>query len=105
MLYLAFQIVLLLSIALLVGVWLGGWVAKWRYDREVAGCLTELAGLRRNYQDVTVDNANLRSKTRQLEKILRKISTPPVDSEYGQFLELRKTLEKTRSEYQGTVPK
>lgn len=100
MLYLAFQIVLLLSIALLVGVWVGGWVAKWRYDREVAGCLTELAGLRRNYHDVTVENANLRSKTRQLEKILRKISTPPVDSEYGQFLELRKTLEKTRSEYQ-----
>ncbi|QQZ28921.1 hypothetical protein HMY34_09230 [Thiothrix subterranea] len=100
MFYLALHMVLLLSVALLIGVWVGGWVAKWHYARESAQCLTELAGLRRNYQDATADNAYLRSKTRQLEKVLRKIGTPPAESEYGEFLELRKTLEKTRREYQ-----
>lgn len=100
MLYLALQIVLLLSVALLIGVLMGGWVVKWYYVRESAQCLTELAGLRRNYQDASADNTYLRNKTRQLEKVLRKIGTPPADSEYGQFLELRKTLEQTRREYQ-----
>lgn len=100
MLYLALQIVLLLSVALLIGVLMGGWVVKWYYVRESAQCLTELAGLRRNYQDASADNAYLRNKTRQLEKVLRKIGAPPADSEYGQFLELRKTLEQTRREYQ-----
>ncbi len=100
MLYLALQIVLLLSVALLIGVLMGGWVVKWYYVRESAQCLTELAGLRRNYQDASADNAYLRNKTRQLEKVLRKIGAPPADSEYGQFLELRKTLEHTRREYQ-----
>lgn len=103
MFYLALQMVLLLSIALLIGVLVGGWVAKWHYAREAAQCLTELAGLRRNYQDATADNAYLRNKTRQLEKMLRKIGTPPAESEYGQFLELRKTLEKTRREYQSLL--
>lgn len=103
MFYLALQMVLLLSIALLIGVLVGGWVAKWHYARESAQCLTELAGLRRNYQDATADNAYLRNKTRQLEKVLRKIGIPPAESEYGQFLELRKTLEKTRQEYQNLL--
>lgn len=100
MFYLVLQMVLLLSLALLIGVLAGGWVAKWYYVRESAQCLTELAGLRRNYQDAIVDNAYLRNKTRQLEKIVRKIGIRPAESEYGQFLELRKTLEKTRREYQ-----
>ncbi|OQX13107.1 MAG: hypothetical protein BWK73_13165 [Thiothrix lacustris] len=89
-----------LSMALLIGGLLGVWVARWHYAREVAQCLTELAGLRRNYQDARADNAYLRGKTRQLEKVLRKIGTSPADRDYGQFLELRKALEKTRREYQ-----
>jgi len=92
--------VLWLSIAVLSGALLGVWVVRWHCAREAAQCLTELAGLRRNYQDARADNAYLRDKTRQLEKVLRKIGTPSAASDYGQFLELRKTLEKTRREYQ-----
>ena len=36
---------------------------------------------------------------------MRKIGTPPSDTEYGQFLQVRKTLEKTRLQYQGLLDK
>lgn len=98
--YLAIQIAVYLTIAVIAGAMVGWWVARFIYLQQEAECRAELAGLRRNYDDAALENASLRHKLRQLEKVVRKASIPPSDCDYGRFLQLRKALEKTRSQYQ-----
>ncbi len=99
--YLATQILVFLTIAMLVGAIVGWLVTRFVYRQHDAQCRTELAGLRRNYADVALQNTTLHRELRQLQKVLHKISTPPSDTDYGKFLQLRKALEKTRRQYEG----
>jgi predicted flap endonuclease-1-like 5' DNA nuclease len=98
--YLAVQVSSLLVVALALGSLAGWWVARWIYHQATAQCRVELSGLRRNYEDGALQNVHLRNRLQQLEKVLHKVSTPPSDTDYGQFLQLRKALEKTRLQYQ-----
>ena len=103
--YLAIQMSVLLGGAIVVGGLVGWWVARFIYHQAATACRIELAGLRRNYEDSARENVNVRNTIRQLEGVLRKIGTPPSDTEYGQFLQVRKTLEKTRLQYQSLLDK
>jgi predicted flap endonuclease-1-like 5' DNA nuclease len=101
--YLAIQMSVFLSIAMFAGTITGWWIARFIYRQYAVECRTELAGLRRNYDNAARENASLRSKLRQLEQVLHKIGTPPSDTDYGKFLQLRKALEKARGQYEGLL--
>lgn len=101
--YLATQMLVFLTIAMVIGAIVGWLVTRFVYRQHDAQCRTELAGLRRNYADVALQNATLHGQLRQLQKVLHKISTPPSDTDYGKFLQLRKALEKTRRQYQSLL--
>lgn len=101
--YLAVQMSFFLSIAVFAGAITGWWIAKFIHGQYAMECRTELEGLRRNYDNAARENASLRSKLRQLESVLHKIGTPPSDTDYGKFLQLRKALEKTRRQYEGLL--
>ena len=101
--YLAIQMSVLLGGAVVLGGLVGGWVARFIYQQAATACRIELAGLRRNYEDATRENVDLRRRLQQQASVLHKISTLPSDTEYGQFLQVRKTLEKTRLQYQGLL--
>lgn len=101
--YLAIQVSSLLVLAAALGSLVGWWGARLVYRQATAQCRIELSSLRRNYEDRALDNVNLRNKLQQLEKVLHKVTTPPSEADYGQFLQLRKALEKTRLQYQGLL--
>lgn len=103
--YLAIQMSLLLGLVMVAGSLAGWWVARFIYRQATTECRNELVGLRRNYEDSSLENVNLRSKVRQLDMLLRKIGTPPSEADYGQFLQVRKALEKTRLQYQSLLDK
>lgn len=101
--YLAIQIAGFLTIALITGAIAGWWVARFIYLQYEAECRTELAGLHRNYDDAVLENASLRHKLREMEKVVRKACIPPSDTDYGKFLQLRKALEKNRRQYEALL--
>lgn len=103
--YLALQVSSLLVLAAALGSLVGWWGARLVYRQATAQCRIELSGLRRNYEDRALDNVNLRNKLQQLEKVLHNVTTSPSDADYGQFLQLRKALEKTRLQYQSLLDK
>ena len=103
--YLAIQVSSLLVLAAALGSLVGWWGARLVYRQATAQCRIELSALRRNYEDRSLDNVNLRNKLQQLEKVLHKVSTHPSEADYGQFLQLRKALEKTRLQYQSLLDK
>lgn len=103
--YLVMQIALFLLIATLAGIALGWWWARAIHTAMTAHCRHELAGLRRNYEDVIRDNAALRTQVRQMDSALRKVSALSTEADYGNFLENRKALEKVRCEYEVLLEK
>jgi predicted flap endonuclease-1-like 5' DNA nuclease len=103
--YLAVQMSVFWGGAIVGGVLLGWWFTQFFYRQAANACHVELLGLRRNYEDSTKENSQLRYKLQQLDGMLRKISTLPSDAEYGQFLQVRKKLEKTRLQYQSLLNK
>lgn len=103
MAYLAVQVSVFMAMALTIGAVAGWLVAKFIYHQDAAECQTELLGLRRNYDAAVMDNAQLRLRLRQQEEVLREVRIPPSEADYGQFLQLRKALEKTRRQYEGLL--
>lgn len=97
--YLAFQVGLFLVPAVVVGFMLGWWLTRFAHCVIHDDSSEELQGLRRNYNDAAQANAELRSRLRELEQVLRKLRACPSDTGYGEFLRTRKLLEKTRNEY------
>ena len=98
--YLVMQTALFLLVATVAGIALGWWGARTIHATIATNCRNELAGLRRNYEDATRDNAALRTQLRQMDSALRKISTVSTETDYGEFLENRKALENLRRQYE-----
>lgn len=103
--YLVMQTALFLLVATVAGIALGWWGARTIHATIATNCRNELAGLRRNYEDATRDNAALRTQLRQMDSALRKISTVSTETDYGEFLENRKALENVRRQYEALLEK
>lgn len=103
MAYLAVQISVFMVIAFMVGAAAAWLVARFIHQQQVLECELELSGLRRHYDDVALDNTQLRNRLRQQEQVLRKVRLPPSDTDYGKFLQLRKALEQNRRQYEGLL--
>lgn len=103
--YLVMQTALFLLVATVAGIALGWWGARTIHATIATNCRNELAGLRRNYEDATRDNAALRTQLRQMDSALRKISTVSTETDYGEFLENRKALENVRRQYEVLLEK
>lgn len=104
--YLATQMALFLLLAVMIGMALGWWGSRRCLIRQEvisAPDGNELAGLRRNYNDIVRDNAQLRVRLQQAEVALRKFTALPSTTDYGDYLATRKALEKLRKQYQSML--
>ncbi|MEB4593476.1 hypothetical protein VSS37_21035 [Candidatus Thiothrix sp. Deng01] len=101
--YLAIQVATFMAVSVIVGIMAGWWMARFLYQQHAVKGRIELAGLRRNYDDSLQENISLRHKLRCLEKVVRKASVPPSETDYGKFLQLRKALEKNRRQYESLL--
>ncbi|MFN3786599.1 MAG: hypothetical protein ACK4RS_07145 [Thiothrix sp.] len=101
MFYLMTQIASLLTLSLLLG-FAFGWLAHrlskvWSQQHTH---LAELEDVRRHYRDLVLQNVALRQQLQQVQATLRKVRVTPSETDYGEFLQIRKALEQSRQEYQ-----
>lgn len=96
---LALQMTVLITSALVAGVITGWWAYYFMRREELVKCRYELAGLRRNYSETLEENRNLKAQIKIVESKLPK--PRPVNEgslDHGQYIELRKELEKSRQQ-------
>lgn len=103
--YVVAQIAIFLAIAAVAGIILGWWGSHLLSANSAVNCQNELTGLRRNYEDATRENHALRTHLQQVEQALRKLGTSTTEANYGEYLQTRKTLEKTRRQYENLLEK
>lgn len=94
---LALQMTALIAGALVTGTIAGWWAYYFMRREELVQCRYELAGLRRNYSETLEENRTLRTHVKNVEsKLPKPRAVNEGSSDHGNYLTLRKDLEKSR---------
>lgn len=103
--YLAVQVIIFLLAAVMVGVAVGWWGSSFTSQQREEGVLHELVGLRRHYEDALREKALLRIRLKKVEGALRQFATAPSVTDYGEYVQTRKALEKVRKQQESLLEK
>ena len=90
MFYLVVQIAVFLGIAVLLGVGIGWWMARYQYS-SIPDELATQVGLQQQYQEMISENTTLRLRLQQAEQALQ-AAIAPQQAQARELVQLRKQL-------------